>query len=1070
MPDFKVFPDTHPDVLDRAPQKSEFERPYFREGALTQASELNEFITQQDDKRTRVGNMVAQDGDRIEGCEIIPLDIVAGNYQLTAGKIYVLGDVRTIEEATLNGVTVVGDVQIGVRIVESIITHVEDPDLLGQHPGIPSEGEPGAIRVKYALAWGWSGDGESGALYAVYNLRNGGVIDQAPPPNLTGVNAQIAAYDYGAHENYIDEGCVVVALGLSGSDQIFSIGEGIANILGHKRYRTISTRHAETEAPDLETIAAEPQTYVDDSGSCVIEVNHAPINGVSSIVITKEHTETIARGGVANTADLLSMSGVTKIKTVVQGGTNYDETADWVLDGDEIDWSPAGDEPATSSSYDVNYEYLVAVTPDLVTKTHITVSGGVDGGLALVNYSFKLPRVDRICIDRSGYIVYINGISAREQPQPPITPDVLLSLCEVCNDWLGVPTIDNNGIRNYPYWQIDRLWNKMVDTVDLMSLERLRRDINSHAPTAKHEVFVDPFTSDRYRDNGVTNDAAVFDGTCQIAIDPAFEMINLPADVTLDFTDEIIIRQDFVTGCKKVNEYQAFSPVPITIQLTPSQDFWEETNQSWLSPITRVFGQGSQSRVTGAQVLESTATRQATFLRQIPIAFEISNLGVGETLDILTFDGISVDPGGLVGDLNGKINASFDIPANVTTGIKEVKATTGSGAAGSARFEGRGIITDVNRQRITDITRWNVPVAVEAGGGFGAGDAFGGGFGGDAPDPASQQFMFDEDRHVSGIDVKFCTIGDISKPVICEIVTVENGDPTRNVIAQTEVDMAAVISGAWHKFEFALPVFIPSGVLYAFVFKTDDATHSLSVATRGEYDAAKKEWVAAQPYTIGVFSSSSNAITWTHHQDTDLTMRVYGAVFDPTTKVVDLGTFAVADMSDLITTANVFLPTDQAQLRFRATAGTEPPQLIESGQNWERQSFFTGDLKLEAVLTGSTKISPVLSRDILAVPGTMRATGTYVSRLFSMGTAVRQDVRVKTKLPTGSSLTVEIDKGDNVWSEVTLAETEALANGDIDRRYTEDPWTAALGGRVKLTLTGTPASRPALFDLRSFSI
>ncbi len=292
----------------------------------------------------------------------------------------------------------------------------------------------------------------------------------------------------------------------------------------------------------------------------------------------------------------------------------------------------------------------------------------------------------------------------------------------------------------------------------------LKRDISAREPTAKHQVFVDPFTDDRYRDAGEARTAAIFDGTCQIAIDPAFKQIALDGPETLDYTDEVIVRQEFATACQKVNPYQVFSPLPLAVTLTPAEDFWEETNDIWLSPITRVFGSGNRSRVSSSQVLQSIQERAAAYLRQIAVAFQIGNLGEGETVDAVTFDGIDVDPGGLVGDVHGNAGGSFVIPANVTTGIKEFRVVGGSGNTGTARFEGRGIITDIIRQQVTEITRWQQ----------------------NKSDPLAQTFTLDQNRHISGIEVKFCSIGDATKPVICQIVAVDNGTPTSQIIAQPQ--------------------------------------------------------------------------------------------------------------------------------------------------------------------------------------------------------------------------------------------------------------------------------------------
>ncbi len=1074
MPDFRVFPGDYDDILDRSPHKDGVERAYFRERKLTQAAEINEQFSHQDNKRTRVGNLVASDGDRVLGCDIRTTDYDTGTYDLDGGKIYVRGDVRDVPAAQLTGVPTTGDVLIGVRIATEFVDHEDDPDYLGQYVGAASEGEAGAIRVKYTLSWGWVGDGGSGDIYAVYTMRDGYVVDQTPPPDLSGVNQQIAVYDYGAHENYIDEGCNVSALGENASgEQVFSIAEGVANILGYKRSRHTATRYSELEVPEFETVAAEAHTYVDNGGEAVINVAHTPINGLNSIIIEKEFSETITRGGTANTADALSKTSVTEITSVTQGSgppTVFDETDDWIKSGDTIDWSPAGDEPATSSSYDVTYQYLEAVTPTEITDTSITVTGGVDGGQVLVAYTFKLPRIDRICLDQYGAVVYLKGLSNREQPLPPVTPKYLLSLCEVHNTWVGKPTIINNGIRNYPFWMIDRMYNRILDLLDLTSLERLRRDINAREPTAKHEVFVDPFTSDRYRDAGEAQDAAVFQGSCQIAIDPTFHEISLNAPVTLDYTDQTIINQDYVTECWKINPYQAFAPLGLTVTLTPNEDFWEETETNTLSPITQVFGNANQNRTT-TEVVEDISTEEARFLRQINVTFNISGLGNGEAVDIMTFDGVDVDPGGVSGDVNGLATGNFDIPAGVAVGVKEFYVHTAANSEGWARFEGRGTVTTVTRQEITTIEQAPPPDVVEP----------------EDPvnpdpepegtrrrrrrrDPLAQTFMLNENRHISGLSVKFCALGDTSKPVWLEIVTVENGIPTENIVAHAEQNMNAITLNNWTKISFPTPVFIPADREYAFVLKTDDASHSVSVAGRGGFDQTRQEYVGAQPYTIGVLLSSSNAATWTAHQDYDLTMRVHAAVFSPIQKVFTIGTIAVTSMTDIVVAANTSLPTNQAQLRFRITPTGESPQIVEPGQNWERHIAFTGNVLIEAVLDGTSKISPILGRNILAIPGTMRASGTYVSRVFAMGTAVRQDVRLKSRIPAGSTLLVDVDEGDDNWQALTLMETEILTNGDYDRRYTIDPFTAASGGRVRIRLTGTPAARPSVSDLRAFSI
>src|SRR5690606_39266473 len=157
-------------------------------GRIGQAAELIEAQSIMQRKLRSVGDLVARDGDRIEGGDII-IDAEAGTVTLTSGRVYVRGRVLPVEAATLTDVPVTGSVHIGVRMTTIYITEDDEPALLGLHPGSLGEGEQGAARAIVSAAWGSSADGDGVAdLFSVYLLKDGVSIDQTPPPNLTGVN------------------------------------------------------------------------------------------------------------------------------------------------------------------------------------------------------------------------------------------------------------------------------------------------------------------------------------------------------------------------------------------------------------------------------------------------------------------------------------------------------------------------------------------------------------------------------------------------------------------------------------------------------------------------------------------------------------------------------------------------------------------------------------------------------------------------------------------------------------------------------------------------------------------
>ena len=348
----------------------------------------------------------------------------------------------------------------------------------------------------------------------------------------------------------------------------------------------------------------------------------------------------------------------------------------------------------------------------------------------------------------------------------------------------------------------------------------------------------------------------------------------------------------------------------------------------------------------------------------------------------------------------------------------------------------------------------------------------GGGGGGSETgfDPIAQTFMLPAGRHIAGVNLKICAIGDVNNAIVLEMVEVENGIPTTNVIAQAFYDMHGAVIGGWTAIRFAYPIWLSAGIEFAFVVKTDDGVHAISTAKLGDFDAATQTPVAAQPYSVGTMLTSANARTWTPHQDEDVCFQLIEAAFAPTTKAVPVGTFNVVDMSDLLIRADVELPTSAANMLFEVELDNGQVTLLRPGQAWERQDYYTGQVEVRAVLSGSATVSPVLFPVILAVSGKLRSTGTYVTRAFDMGTSVDIVSRLKTLIPSGSSISIDVDAADDNWTSVAqVAQTPLLDAGWIERKYSKANHNANPWGRLRISLAGTPAARPAGYDFRSFS-
>ena len=642
----------------------------------------------------------------------------------------------------------------------------------------------------------------------------------------------------------------------------------------------------------------------------------------------------------------------------------------------------------------------------------------------------------------------------------------------VRNTWGGAPAIVNSGVRAYGMADVDHIYKRMVDLYDLVALERLRRDIDSREPVAKRGVFVDPFTSDRWRDAGIAQDAALFGGSCQLAIDPTIHGLGPVRPVLLDWTSEPVISQGLVTHCRLVNPYANFLPIPAELVLDPAIDQWVETRTEWASAQTAQFGAGNQTRTTTTTDIVDERQELAEFLRAINVAYTIRGFGAGEALEELTFDGADVTPAGVVADGNGEVSGTIAIAAETyPAGRKLVRAVGASGTEASALFVGEGRIEVTVMRQVTTVTRWSdPPISV----GVGGSEPPGGG----GADPLGQTFILppgNAGRHLASVTLRVCAIGDPANPLLLEIRPVAHTWPTHQVLSQVYVEMSGVVIGQPTVIDLPEPLWQAAGQEYCFIVKSDDAGHSISSAKVGAFDAVAQSWVTAQPYPVGVMISSSNGRTWTAHQDEDLTFELRAARFAPTTKRISLGQVDLVDCTDLIVRAVVDLPTADCSVVFEIERPGGGIWRVAPGQVLELTERVTETVVVFAVLTGTATASPTLFPGVQLIAGSLRDTATYVSRAFTVAGAGRVPARLKSLLPSGSGLTVELQRGDEGWEVIPLRATEVLeAGGWVDRSHEIDPldpqpaW--GFETRVRLTLTGGPAARPSLADLRVATI
>ena len=331
-------------------------------------------------------------------------------------------------------------------------------------------------------------------------------------------------------------------------------------------------------------------------------------------------------------------------------------------------------------------------------------------------------------------------------------------------------------------------------------------------------------------------------------------------------------------------------------------------------------------------------------------------------------------------------------------------------------------------------------------------------------DPVAQTFTLTADSQISGVDLFFTAKG--TTGVHVQIRETSGGYPTRVVLAESIIAADALTVGKFQRILFDAPVALTVGVEYALVVLCDDADTALGVAELGSFDSSAQQWVTAQPYTVGVLLSSSNASTWTAHQTRDLTFRLLAPTYAVSDMTVDLGATAImTGATDLILKACAETPSAASRVDYVVTLPTGDEMTIAADQPVELSTAMTGAVSVKAKLSGDEASSSLLWPGTQLIAGTVARTGTYYTRTIPATGATSLTLVYDAYIPSGATVTPEyqVDGGD--WTAMTAKGTTQEGDGNV-----EYSWHVAISdvdtAKVRLTLTGTTAARPMVYGIR----
>lgn len=655
-------------------QPLEYEQHLFLAGNVLQSAELNEIQSAARDHLRRVTDTLFIDGNVVSGADIILNNLVC---TCETGAIYLDGLVRGVAQRIFT-LPSLANIHVGVFLEEGIVTPESDVQL--RDPAISSGNfqETGASRLQVKATWGYENEPlKVGRFFTVYRIEDGVVLNHAAPPQVNAADFAITRYDRQSTGGfYVSSGMEVRKLADDGDAQVYSMNAGTARVNGVELNYRQSRRYSYTPVSSTTEVVAElfAVTVANGANQAVV-LAKTPVSSVSRVSVVRQVTEVVTHG-TAGSTDTLAHDSITELVSVTQGATTYVLGEDFTraTNSNQLNWSLAGAEPTAQSQYTVVYRFNAAFTPGSVTATGFLVTGTtqdaqnrslllVNGSNITVDYLYKIPRYDVLCLDEGGNFVMIAGVPAMVRPRIPSVPSGLLRLAVIEQRWSSDTRLINAAVRMVSMNELNDV-NTRIDTLfALMAEERLRLNLTQRDNSAKKGVFVDPFNDDDLRDQGLAQDAAIFRNELTLGVIAYPHNQSLPADVTLDLSlgsTWVAINQPLKTSSMKINPYDSFAAMDGIALLYPAVDFWTEFQTEWLSPIARQFDEiirtGDWAQIGTRPAIE-TITSQSSFqqadvekvgvkytklkfLRSIPVRFELSGFGVDEELVSITFDGL----------------------------------------------------------------------------------------------------------------------------------------------------------------------------------------------------------------------------------------------------------------------------------------------------------------------------------------------------------------------------------------------------------------------------------------------
>lgn len=577
------------------------------------AKALNESFDMVDNSIANMGNTLMRDGDIIEGMAFTVKDQSSSSTGKTvtieAGKVYLNGKVRTFEPKTIE-FNPKGDFTVYVKLEREIVTPREDPALLDDTTYANSYLSESHNALKETV--NITSNGENAV--EIYTFKDGVILTSNSNPEMSKLNDILAKRTYEESGSYRVEGLDLYTEKHPTNENKLQlvVDKGIAYVQGYRNELMSSRRIDLDKALDSRTVQNEPFYY--NSTTRKGKVGNNPVANIQRVSGQVQVTKEVkSRGVTQDSGDTLANGSVSEITKVYTDSKTYVQGTDYVLvNGNTVSWSPSGSEPASGSSYYVDYRYNKAMVKDRDYKVVVEGSGdsktwwidfnGMTGSKPVVNtqvlidYTYYLARKDVVVMDKDGNITIKKGEpdSINNVVEPIHADPFTLPLGTV----LVLPNSTSSicvksALNRLSMADLQKMKSR-IDTIEYnQALTALDDEIfSSENREQLRGVFSDGFISTNKYDSTHPDAKIGFSfEDAEITLPISKETVKKPNIsstnpfahswgrlITAPFTEVKSISQPLASDSLNVNPYNSYNKMGV-LKLDPSEDSWINTEK-----------------------------------------------------------------------------------------------------------------------------------------------------------------------------------------------------------------------------------------------------------------------------------------------------------------------------------------------------------------------------------------------------------------------------------------------------------------------------------------------------------